>query len=629
MFDKMFNPIKLRGLELKNRVVLPGAETMMGENLQRLTDYHVAIVKGGCGLNILECAAIHPTTHGDSYIPLYKPEHADYLKPFTKAIHDAGGKCAIQIWHGGFVPLMFLPEGQDGWFPAMMNEDQVHEVVKAFGYATKLAVEAGFDAMELHGAHSYLIHEFLSSGLNMYFGEGGYNGDRDARAKFMIEVIDEMRANMPEDMPLILRIDVTDDTTPNGCNEEDYVYFANIAIEHGVDALDLSRGLSAGDELKFEVPSMDLDRGYNLPFIKYFKEHCNTTIIGGHRIITPEMAEEWLDNGYCDMVFVGRGQITDHEWVNKAQAGKSAEIRHCMGCMHACYEAVTNRRDHITCVRNPMVGWEGKPLEKTGVGKKALVIGGGYAGIQSAQFLHAKGFEVSLYEKSSSLGGTFKFAGMPMNKQEMAKALMWDLGELERENVDVHVGQEVTPELIEKIKPDVVFVATGAKATVPELPGVENTITFVEAMSGAKEVGKKVAVIGSAFYVGIDTALWLCNNGHDTTCITADMRPNVGCMGRGTAVFNVITEQGLNCIPSATVTGFEAGKVLYKTKEGEEASFEADTIVTALGLESKCSCSIVKKCEELGITVKKVGFAGDATDLYTTSESVRVAVTEI
>lgn len=329
------------------------------------------------------------------------------------------------------------------------------------------------------------------------------------------------------------------------------------------------------------------------------------------------------------MIYVSRAQITDHEWCKKAKAGHPETIRRCMGCLHGCYEAVAMRRDHITCVRNPMVGYEGQPLEKTGVGKKALVVGAGFAGIQSAMFLKAKGYSVSLYEKAPSLGGYFRLAGMQENKVEMAKALMWDIGELDREEIDIHMGQEVTPELIEKIKPDVVFLATGAKAIVPELPGIENTVSFDDAMNGRVSVGQKVAVIGSAFYVGIDTALWLCNNGHDTTCLTADARANLGSMGRGTSVFEVIAEQGLKTIPNITVTGFEAGKVLYTTKEGTEEVFEADTIITALGLEHKCCCALAKKCEELGITVKKVGFAGEGNDLYTTSESVRAAIFEV
>ena len=242
-YDALFSPIKLRGLELKNRVVLPGMNTKMVKDKndvgEDLPAYHAARAAGGCGLNIVELVSICPECHAYLYLGLYNEHHRDQLRKVTDAIHAAGGKAGVQIWHGGFVPEEFFDKSNKLETPDTLTVERIHEIVKQFGYSAKLAVEAGFDALEFHGAHTYLPHEFMNPSLNKRTDEYG-NQSLENRCRFNLEVIREMRKNMPEDMPLLMRLDAIDEMLPAVTTQDETVQFINWAAEAGVDAIDLS-----------------------------------------------------------------------------------------------------------------------------------------------------------------------------------------------------------------------------------------------------------------------------------------------------------------------------------------------------------------------------------------------------
>ena len=244
-YDALFSPIKLRGLELKNRVVLPGMNTKMVKDKndvgEDLPAYHAARAAGGCGLNIVELVSICPECHEYLYLGLYNEHNRDQLRQITTAIHAAGGKAGVQIWHGGFVPEEFFDKTNKLETPDTLTVERIHEIGKQFGYSAKLAVEAGFDALEFHGAHTYLPHEFMNPSLNKRTDEYG-NQSMENRSRFNLEVIREMRKNMPEDMPLLMRLDANDEMLPAVTTQDETVQFINWAAEAGVDAIDLSRG---------------------------------------------------------------------------------------------------------------------------------------------------------------------------------------------------------------------------------------------------------------------------------------------------------------------------------------------------------------------------------------------------
>ena len=499
-YDALFSPIKLRGLELKNRVVLPGMNTKMVKDKhdvgEDLPAYHAARAAGGCGLNIVELVSICPECHAYLYLGLYNEHHRDELRKVTDAIHAAGGKAAVQIWHGGFVPEEFFDKTNKLETPDTLTVERIHEIVKQFGYSAKLAVEAGFDALEFHGAHTYLPHEFMNPSLNKRTDEYG-NQSLENRCRFNLEVIREMRKNMPEDMPLLMRLDAIDEMLPAVTTQDETVQFINWAAEAGVDAIDLSRGNARSLATVYEVPPYNLEPGFNMDNIAAIKARVNIPVIGVGRIVDPALADQLIREGKIDMVAVGRAQLADPEWCNKSMEGREAEIRRCIGCTEGCYDKVIDpKAKHITCTRNPALCLEYKGLPKPETAKNVMVIGAGIGGMECALVLKQRGHTPVIFEKTNELGGLFLTASAMSFKENDKELIRWYLNEVAKEGIDVRLNTEVTD--VNTLRGfDEIIVATGSvPRTMPMIPGFEKTLTFTELLKDKKEVGDKVLFIG-------------------------------------------------------------------------------------------------------------------------------------
>ena len=269
MFEKMFEPIQIRGLTLKNRVVYSAAGTKFsGKQGSFVTDklihYHVARVKGGSGLNCVEVSSVHTPSAPRNFLSISEDMYIPGHKKLVDAIHEAGGKACIQLWQGGLavgsdqtaqiLVSSDMPVSEQITLPGI-TLDQIKEVEECFGKAAARAVQAGYDCVEFHCAHNYLPHTFLSAFFNHRQDE--YGGSLENRARFPLECIKEIRKNIPEDMPLFMRIDAQDDYLENGMTIEDTITFCNWAKEAGVDVLNVSRGNFSSAAIKYEVPSID------------------------------------------------------------------------------------------------------------------------------------------------------------------------------------------------------------------------------------------------------------------------------------------------------------------------------------------------------------------------------------
>ncbi|HCL51434.1 MAG TPA: hypothetical protein DHW76_10600, partial [Clostridiaceae bacterium] len=423
MFQTLFSPVKIKGLELKNRIMLPAMGTKFANKdrtvSQQLIDYHVERVKGGCALNMVEVTSVHTPSAPRKYLSLSDDKYIPGLKKLTDAIHKEGGKAGIQLWQGSLAvgtdkAAMILvasdmPVTPEITIPGITIE-QIKEIVYCYGAAAKRAVEAGFDCVEVHVAHNYLPHSFLSAGINHRTDE--YGGSFENRARFPLEVIREVKKNVPDSMPVFMRIDAHDDYLENGLTIDDVIAFCKLAKEAGVDVLDISRGniISAG--LKYEVPPIDLPRGFNIDNAAKIKKETGMFTIGVGRINDPAQAEEILSSGKVDMVVIGRGQLADPMFCNKAKEGKVDDIVRCVGCNQGCYDSCENvKAPHITCLRNPALGREKEcEIKKTNKPQRVLIAGGGIAGLQAAITLKQRGHNPIICEASDRLGGQFYLA---------------------------------------------------------------------------------------------------------------------------------------------------------------------------------------------------------------------------
>lgn len=522
-----FSEGKIGTLTLKNRFIMsPMGTHLSDENefiTQGLIDYHVARAKGGVALNITEFSSVHPTTR-EAHLPgAYDDKFIPGMRKLVDAVHEVGGKICLQIWHAGrqtssritgqpTIAPSAIPHVVYREMPLEMTKDQIREIVEAYGDAAVRAKKAGFDAVELHGAHGYLLNQFMSAYSNKRTDE--YGGSLENRTRFAVEVVKNIKEKVGSDFPLSYRI-TANEYVPEGLTIEDTVIAAKLLEEAGVDVIHVSNGLFEG--LQHTIAPIDVPVGFNVPNAAAIKAAVSIPVIAVGRINDPVLADKLVEEGKCDFIALGRASLADPEFVVKAEEGRYDDIIKCIACNQGCVGGQCPDKDHVgpACLRNPATARErAYQLKRAEVIKKVLVIGGGAAGLEAATTLKRRGHEVILCEKSNSLGGQFYLAGKAPTKGEMSEAAL-QMGRIaDRSGVDIRLNTEVTKEIIEQINPDEIVVATGSKPFIPSIPGhdKENVLIAHDVLRGTVQTEGTVAIIGGGL-VGVETAELLTSQG--------------------------------------------------------------------------------------------------------------------
>lgn len=427
MFDKLFTPITIKDMTLRNRIIMPAMGTRFTEDRfvnEKHIAYHVARARGGSALNIVEASSVHALSAPKMFLSIAEDKYIPKLKKLTDAIHAEGGKAGIQLWQGGLavgmdqtamILLSSDTELAHGFTVPGISKEMIAEVVDCYGKAAARAVAAGFDCIEFHCAHNYLPHSFLSDGLN--YRTDAYGGSLENRARFPLECIRAIRAAMPEGMPLFMRIDAQDDGFGEaGLTVEDTITFCNWAKDAGVDVLDVSRGNIVTAASKYEVPPLDLPRGFNVDNAARIRKGTGMLTIGVGRINDPQQAEDILEADKVDMVVMGRAQLADPDFCNKCREGRVEEIDRCVGCNQGCLDGFADlNMPHITCLRNPAIGRETEcaaAMQPTQSPKTILIAGGGIAGLEAARTLKLKGHDPILCEAGDALEAACRKLGI-------------------------------------------------------------------------------------------------------------------------------------------------------------------------------------------------------------------------
>ncbi|MBL4953127.1 FAD-dependent oxidoreductase [Neobacillus sp. YIM B02564] len=622
MFPKLFSPIRLKGLELKNRIILPAMGTKFTTDssmTDQLIDFHVARTKGGTGLNIMECTGVHAPSTPGRFFSIAEDKYIPGFKRFNQAIHEAGGKTCIQLWQGSIAvasdpKAMIIVASDMQLSPEYTVPGASHELIaeltECFGQAARRSVESGFDCIEVHMAHNYILHSFLSGGINRRTDE--YGGSLENRARFPLAVIRAIRAQMPEDMPLLMRIDAHDDYLEGGLTIEEVIQFCKWAKDAGVDVLDISRGNIISAALKYEVPPIDLQWGFNIENAARIRQETGMLTIGVGRINDPAFAEEILESDKVDMVVIGRGQIADPEFCNKAREGRVDEIVRCVGCNQGCYDA-NERADipFISCLQNPACGHEAEyAIVSTDAPKTVLIAGGGMAGMELASILKQRGHNPILFEKSNTLGGQFILAGLAPRKAEMKAAAIHRGQQLQKMGVDVRLNTALTPAVIEEIKPDIVVNAAGAMPIKLKVPGAElaNVYSYPEILQGERIPDGHVVVIGGGL-VGLETAEYLLHNGCKITVI--EMLDTIGAdLGstRKIIVMENLYGAGVDMLTSTKCVEIKPEGVVVE-HEGKTEILPCDAVAVAVGAQSTSLPELEECCHRLGIEYHCIGDA--------------------
>jgi 2,4-dienoyl-CoA reductase-like NADH-dependent reductase (Old Yellow Enzyme family)/thioredoxin reductase len=631
MYDYLFSPIKVRGLELKNRIKLPGMAVCMHERgyvTQRMISFLAARAKGGCGLITTEATSIHAPTAPEDLLNISEDKYIPGMKRLTDAIHNAGSKACLMMVQDGISTFyvdpdlpVFIPSDKPEFGLEGASLDFIKEVVDAHGQSAARAVKAGFDAVELHAAHGYGLHGFLSPGMNKRTDE--YGGTPENRARFALECIRAIRANIPDEMPIFVRIVPFDDHVENGLTAEEIIQFCNWAKEAGADALDVSRGNCWGHGAKYVVPPMDLPRGFNIDNAARIKKETGIITVGVGRINDPDQAESYLSEGKLDMVDIGRAQLADADFCIKAQEGRPEDIVRCVGCLIGCFDRCMNPDyPHITCLWNPAVGEEeAYAITKTETPKKVLVAGGGVAGMEAAITLNQRGHKVILAEKNAELGGLFLLAGIAPRKGETLEAVRSRTHHVEKAGVEIRTNTPITQELIDEIAPDVVVFAIGGTPIQLSIPGADrpNVYAYQDVLTDKVSLNGKIAVIGGGL-VGIEVAEYIDSKDSSSRITIVEMLKAVGKELGGTRsgyVEEALEEAKIECLTKAKAIEITDQALIVEIKE-EQQEIPVDAVVIAVGSRSAAIDELLAFCEGKGIPsfvigdAQKIGVALDA-----------------
>lgn len=608
---------------MKNRIVMTGMGTRFSgegrEVTQKLINFHVARAKGGLALNTTEVCSVDTASSPKRFLSISEDKYIPGFKKLTDAVHECGGKMCIQLWQGSIAVGMDpeaeilvasdLPVSQEYTLKAITVE-RLQSVIKAYGDASRRAVEAGFDAIEFHCAHNYLPHSFLSGGINFRTDE--YGGSFENRAKFPLECIKSIRANIPDNIPLFMRIDCHDDELPNGLTIEDIIKFCKLAGQEGVDVLNISRGNIITSAVMYETPPIDLKNGFNVEKAARIRMETGMLTMPAGRINTPWYAEEILASDQADLIAMARAQLGDPEFCNKAKEGKISSIKYCIGCDQGCYDYFTDlSKEHITCLRNPAVGHEEEfTLTKTENPMKVLIAGGGIAGLEAADILVKRGHIPVICETDDVLGGQFLLAGVGPRKSDMTMAAKMAAQNVIDLGVEVRLNTLVTAEVIDDINPDAVIISVGSKPLIPAIPGVNQAfvVNSHDILKKIVNIKGKIAIVGGGL-VGLEVAEILAEEGNKVTVIEMQSEAGIdlGAM-RKIAVFKAIAETDIRILTNAKCLGIK-NNCVFVEQDGKKINIDCDAVVMAVGSKSCFSGEIIKACDSRKIPYYVVGDA--------------------
>jgi len=640
-------------MELKNRIVIPPMVTQYateeGYVTERLKNYHEARARGGASLIIVECAYVHPAGQAlPNLLSITDDKFIPGMSELVQAIHRHGTKAALQIYHCGRTarskligtqPVAPSPLAISGGDPTLLTAvgsevpkeltvDEIAEIITCFAEAALRAKKAGFDGVEIHGAHGYLIDEFLTRSSNKR--QDSYGGDLKNRARFLIEIIKAVKEAVGESYPIWCRINGKVYGVQEGTTLEEAQETARMAQDAGADAIHVT-AYGIGNPVFLTSPTFvpavieelaeAIKKAVSIPLIAVGK-------------ITPQAAERILAEGKGDLIAIGRGSLADPKLINKFASGKLEDITPCIDCC-GCRDdllsqtvegirftegTVTPTKVGIRCRVNAALGREEEykivPAKRP---RKVLVVGGGPAGMEAARVAALRRHKVTLWEKEARLGGQLNQAVIAPHKERIGVLTKYLQTQLKKLEVDVELRKEATPALVEELKPEVVVLATGVKPLVPEIPGMNkvNVVQAGDVLESKVETGNRVIVIGGEL-VACETAEFLAEKKKKVTVVRRgpEMALGVGPSHRSFFLDRLLVK-GVTLLTGVRYNEITTDGLVVTTKEGERKIIEADTIVLAVG-----SIPDRKLYEEIKAKVPEIYSAGDCDEPRTIREAI-------
>lgn len=615
-------------LETKNRVAMPPMVRNYADEKGFATPRYIAhidrIARGGVGIMVLEASFVRPDGRGFSHeLGLHTDDAIPGLRKLAETAHAHGAAIGPQIFHAGRqtsskvtgvqpVAPSPMPDPTIKEMPRQLEIEEIREIVDDFAQAAGRTKEAGCDFVEIHGAHGYLITQFLSPFSNCR--DDQYGGSDEGRMRFVSEVLQAVRKTVGSDFPIIMRISANE-MVSDGLTLEDGAKIGKELEKLGVDAIDVSSGNYTSFNRGYMIAPMSMPDGLLVPFAERIKNCVKIPVIAVGKIRSPAQADDIIHTGKADFVAIGRSLLADPDWPKLAQDGRANQIRSCIACNQGCITRLFSSQD-VWCTVNPETGREdefGKPLPK--VRKRVLIAGGGPAGMEAARIAALRGHHVVLFEERDQLGGTLLLASMIPNKPGWSELRDYLVGEMKRLGIDVRLGTKATAELAKRERFEAAIVAIGASQVFPEVPGIElkNVVLSRELMEGKARVrGEKVVVMGGGTS-GAQIADFLSQRGYDITIVSAgkEIAKNAAAVVRD-LLLERLRQRGVKMLTDTRIIGIEKNKVLIVGPGGAEelpGELQADTVVASTGAKPNDGLAA-----ELRAVVQQMIVVGDAVE---------------
>ena len=627
MENVILQPIEVGGQTFKNRIMFPPLTTGYEKNgmiTEQDMGFYTRLAKGGVGYIVLgDVAPINsfsptPKLFDDSQIPAFKA--------LADSVHAYGTKLGVQLFHPEYdvdaINSLFMQKKFDEmrqrlhhdmmFFTDEVSEEMLMAIIDKMCACAVRAQKAGVDVIQIHGDR---LNGCLCS-TRMNHRTDKFGGSLENRVRFARMLTRAIRKAVP-DMVIDYKLSiVTPQRGKGGIDEADAVQFAQWLVEDGVDMFHVAQANHTGN-MADTIPPMGVQPyGFFVKIAGDIKKAVNVPVSAVGRIVDADMAARVIESGMADIVALGRPLLTDPDWGTKIAAGKTCDIRRCISCNKGCTDAIQNRQ-FLSCVLNAENGYENtRSIQPAAQKKKIAVLGGGPAGLEAARVAALRGHDVTLFEKTTTLGGQLNIACVPPRKEEMRRAAQDLIHAVCSAGVHLCMGQTRTAEQLKDAGFEAVINAVGAHSAAPRIPGIDsvNVADAWKVLAGEQQVYGTVAVIGGGM-VGCETAEYLAARGCKVSVI--EMMDKIAA-GESTTILPTLLENyktyGVEQYPSHKVKEFRMDAVVCENKDGAEVTIPCDYIVLAMGARSNEFDAAA--LEAAGIPVYSIGdAAGKAADI--------------
>lgn len=598
-FPRLFSPIRIGSLRSENRLLMSAMSVNFGVDehghvTDQLTAYFRARARGGVGMMLVGGGAVHPGGLELPHLPaLWEDSAIPALENMVREIRPYGVLFGVQLMHGGRqtyhdrkvapspIPAPAVVKG----IPHELTMEEIQELVEAFGESALRCRKAGFDFVEIHGAHGYLINQFLSPNAN--HRQDAYGGSFENRTRFYLQVLSAIKAKCGRDFVVGARINA-DDYIEGGWALDDALRLVPLLEGAGADYLHVSAGVYGSRQLT--IPSMYVAQGCFVHLAETVKKVAQVPVVAVGRIKDPQLAENIIDQGRADVVALGRSLLADPQWPLKARKNRREQIRPCIGCCLGCIHAVL-QLEPGGCVVNPDVGREEQLVEsRSGSSpKRVLVVGAGPAGLAAARMAALCGHTPMIIDHQQRPGGLLRLAAMPPGRSDLQEIIDFYVHELQRLGVTLRLGVQLDAGLLNQFAPDIAIVASGSLPKMPIIKGLFKTsmhlCTVVEVFQGDAVVQAKALVLGGG-QAGLVLADHLAEQGKEVVVLHrgAHFADEMSANDRY-YLRERLKRPSVSLYKKVSIQSIDPKGVRFKHPGGLEKIAEFDTVVVAEGGE--------------------------------------------